>query len=98
MCSTMRVVDGKLVERLRPLDLYFDLQAVDHELCMVLQKARLGMISCPSFLMPAVQAQEYATPGKLHFTVAASLPLIGLLVAYQGHLQMTDLHNIELGN
>ncbi len=88
MISRMRVVNGVLVERLGPVNLHFALEAEQGRLHMLLHKIQVGIISCPRFLIPAVLAEENATPGKLHFKVAARLPLLGLLVAYQGYLNI----------
>lgn len=88
MISRMRVINGMLVERLGPVTLHFHLQAEGHALRMVLRKIKIGILSCPHFLMPSVRAEEHATSGKLHFNVAASLPLAGLLVAYHGYLKI----------
>jgi hypothetical protein len=38
--------------------------------------------------VPSVLAEETASPGKLHFNVAAHLPLVGMLAEYRGYLQI----------
>jgi hypothetical protein len=88
MISRMRVVRGSLVERLGPADLHFGLRAENGKLAMLLQGISIAGIRCPKLLLPSVVADETASPGKLHFNVAARLPLVGLLVAYRGFLHI----------
>jgi hypothetical protein len=95
MISRMRVVAGTLVERLGPIDLHFGLRAGEGKLAMLLQGISVGGIRCPKFLVPSVLAEETASPGKLHFNVAAQLPIVGLLVAYQGFLNI-DLDEVAI--
>jgi hypothetical protein len=89
MTSRMRVVNGVLVERLGPADLHFELRSDGAKLIMLLKKISIAGIRCPQFLVPSVVAEETASPGKLHFNVAAQLPVVGLLVAYKGFLHIT---------
>lgn len=88
MVSRMRVIAGTLVERLGPVDLHFQLKADNGKLIMLLNGISVAGIPCPKFLIPSVIAEETASPGKLHFNVAARLPIVGLLVAYQGFLNI----------
>lgn len=88
MISRMRVRSGTLVERLGPVDLYFKLKTENSQLTMLLQGITVCGIPCPRFLIPSVLAQETASPGKLHFNVAAHLPLVGVLAEYRGYLQI----------
>lgn len=88
MISRMRVIAGTLVERLGPVDLHFRLKADNGKLIMLLAGISVAGIPCPRFLIPSVVAEETASPGKLHFNVAAHLPVVGLLVAYQGFLNI----------
>jgi len=88
MVSRMRVRFGTLVERLGPVDLHFKLRAGNGRLTMLLQGMTVCGIPCPRFLIPSVLAEETASPGKLHFNVAAHLPLVGVLAEYRGYLQI----------
>jgi hypothetical protein len=88
MVSRMRVIAGTLVERLGPVDLHFQLKADNGKLIMLLNGISVAGIPCPKFLIPSVIAEETASPGKLHFNVAARLPVVGLVVAYQGFLNI----------
>ena len=95
MTSRMRVRNGVLVERLGPANLHFELKVDDCKLVMQLKGISFAGIRCPQFLVPSVVAEETASPGKLHFNVAARLPVIGLLVAYKGFLHITA-HEVAL--
>lgn len=88
MISRMRVQSGALVERLGPVDLHFTLKADNGMLKMLLQGITVCGIPCPQFLIPSVLAEETASPGKLHFNVAAHLPLVGVLAVYRGYLHI----------
>lgn len=88
MTSRIRVVAGTLVERLGPVDLHFRLKADSGQMVMLLQAITVWGIPCPKFLVPSVLAEESASPGKLHFNVAAHLPVIGLLAEYRGYLNV----------
>ena len=81
-----------MVERLGPVTLHFDLQAEQGKLRMLLRQIKIGILNCPRCLLPSVLAEEHATSGRLHFNVAASLPFAGLLVAYQGYLEIPMEH------
>jgi hypothetical protein len=88
MVSRMRVKSGALVEHLGPVDLHFRLKVDNARLKMLLQGITVCGIPCPRFLVPSVLAEETASPGKLHFNVAAHLPLVGRLAEYRGYLQI----------
>jgi hypothetical protein len=88
MLSKMRMGAGMLVERFGPIGLHFRLQADDGRLNMLLQSVTVFGIRVPKFMMPVVLAQERGAHGKLHFTVSAQLPLVGLLAEYRGYLDI----------
>ncbi|MDB5766749.1 MAG: hypothetical protein JWQ61_1563 [Collimonas fungivorans] len=88
MISRMQVKSGTLVERLGPVDLHFKLKTDNGRLTMLLQRITVCGIPCPRFLVPSVLAEETASPGKLHFNVAAYLPLVGVLAEYRGYLKI----------
>jgi len=86
MRSTLVVADGLLEERVGPVALRFRLEVRDGTLVLHPAGARFLGIPYPSFLAPRIVAAERASPGRLHFDVAVSLPLLGPVVAYKGHL------------
>jgi hypothetical protein len=88
MTSRMSMIAGRLVERLGPVDLHFRLKTDSGQLVMLLERVIFCGIPCPGFLLPSVIAAETASPGKLHFNVAARLPLVGLLSEYRGFLNV----------
>jgi hypothetical protein len=47
-------------------------------------------IRCPRWLLPRIAAQETGNAGQLHFHVVASLPLLGHVAAYRGHLVVPE--------
>ncbi|MEO6921422.1 MAG: DUF4166 domain-containing protein [Collimonas sp.] len=91
MLSQMHIRSGGLVERLGPVDLHFQLSARQGQLHMVIQRITFCGISCPKFLLPAVLAEETGADGKLHFNVAATLPLVGILAEYWGYLDLEQV-------
>lgn len=85
--SRLSLEQGDLVERLFPLHLRFRLQLDQGVLHWQLQGARiLGWISMPAWFAPKVEAREWSEQGRYHFLAAVSLPLLGLIVRYQGSL------------
>jgi hypothetical protein len=84
----MRAGAGVLVERFGPVSFHFRLQADAGRLNMLLQSVTVLGIRAPGWLMPAVMAQETGAHGKLYFSVAAHLPLAGLLAEYRGYLDL----------
>jgi hypothetical protein len=88
MVSRMRAGPGMLVERFGPIHFYFRLKADDGQLNMLLQSVTIFGIRSPKFLMPKVMAHEAGADGKLHFSVSAHLPVVGLLAEYRGYLEI----------
>jgi hypothetical protein len=88
MVSKMRVGAGVLVERFGPINFHFRLQADQGQLNMLLQSVTVFGIRAPKFMTPTVMAQETGAQGKLHFSVSAHLPLVGLLAEYRGYLDI----------
>ena len=86
MRSRMRLVGGKLTERLGLARLHFELAADEGRLVMHLRGLRFLGIPCPGWALPRIVAEEEGRDGRLHFTVRASLPLIGQVAGYSGHL------------
>lgn len=88
MQSTLREVAGQVVERLGAARLTFVLQQSEGRLVMKLQRLHFCGIACPAWLRPEVVAQEAGVGDALHFTVQASVPWVGRVVSYQGHLMV----------
>jgi hypothetical protein len=86
MMSRMQIEAGKLTEQIGAVRLTFDLASADEHLQMRLLRVRFLGIPCPGWLMPNVVAEEYGHDDRLHFRVAASLPLVGVIASYRGHL------------
>ena len=91
MRSRMRLVAGQVVESLGPARLVFQLQEMNGGLAMELQSMRFLGIPCPRWLLPRLVAREHAEGGRLCFEIKASLPLVGRVASYQGHLDVLDL-------
>jgi hypothetical protein len=90
MESRLTLVSGCIVERLGAARLSFALRGGSEKLEMQLVGLHFLGVPCPRWLLPAVVAEETATAGRLHFRVHASLPFIGAVAGYQGHLELPD--------
>lgn len=90
MRSTLREAPGFVVEHMGAARLLFVLQAVEGgRLEMRLQRMSFLGIPCPRWLQPAIVARETGQgDDELHFDVQATVPWVGRVVAYQGHLQV----------
>ncbi len=88
MTSRMRLVAGKIQEKLGAARLTFGLSVADGRLRMELEGLRFMGLPCPRWLMPQVVAEETGKDDQLHFRVAAGLPLLGTVAAYDGHLEL----------
>jgi hypothetical protein len=53
---------------------------------MRLLRLRLLGVPCPRRLVPRVTAEESGDGDRLHFRVAATLPWVGTVASYRGHL------------
>lgn len=47
-------------------------------------------VPCPRWLLPKVIAEETGQYDRLHFRVQASLPVIGIVTSYRGHLTLAE--------
>jgi hypothetical protein len=90
MVSRMRFESGKVVEQLAAARLTFELLGTIRGLEMHLTGMRFLGIPCPRWLLPRIVAQESGDADRLHFHVAASLPLVGEVAAYRGHLVVPE--------
>jgi len=86
MVSTMSADRGRLSERLGASRLVFKLMVDEQRLIMRLEGLRLCGLPCPRWLMPTVVAEESGSDDQLHFKVGASLPWVGRVAGYRGHL------------
>lgn len=90
MRSTLREAPGFVEEHMGAARLLFGLTAVEGgRLEMRLVRMRFLGIPCPRWLQPAIVARETGQgDDQLHFDVQATVPWIGRVVAYRGHLQV----------
>jgi len=82
-----------LVERFRSWELHFELQVAEKALRYVQSGARLCLgrlrLPLPLALAPRVSARETCDgPERVRVAVTVSLPLVGLLIAYEGFLEV----------
>jgi hypothetical protein len=92
MTSILRARNGLLVERLGAMVLHSRLYVEGDCLRMQVLRARLfGVLPFPLWMMPAVQADETAADGRIRFTISVVWAWLGLLVAYQGYLDVSHL-------
>jgi hypothetical protein len=86
MRSRLRRTGPLIEERLGACVLGFRLQATDQGLVMELKGLRFFGLPCPRCLQPAIVAREQGDGDALHFEVSASLPWMGTVANYRGHL------------
>lgn len=90
MTSKMRLEVRSIVEQLGAARLTFDLCEADGRLEMRLQGLHFLGVPCPRWLLPRVIAEETGQGDSLHFRVQASLPIIGTVTSYRGHLTVVE--------
>lgn len=88
MRSCLRPGGRGLIEQLGLARLSFGLETCDGKLVMRLQRLQVLGLPCPAWAMPRIVAEETGQADQLHFDVQASLPLIGQVVHYVGHLEV----------
>lgn len=88
MTSSLRLDGHDIVERLGASRLTFALCESDGKLQMRLQGLRFIGIPCPGWLLPQIVAEETGEAEQLNFRVHASLPLVGTVASYRGHLDI----------
>jgi hypothetical protein len=86
MTSRLRLQDGLIDEQLGAARLRFALAAQAGALHMHLVGLRFFGMPCPRWLLPRITARETGTDDRLHFHVSATLPWIGSVATYSGHL------------
>ncbi|KIC13807.1 DUF4166 domain-containing protein [Leisingera sp. ANG-Vp] len=83
---------GRAVERFGPIELELAVRLQQGALLVSVEEARLFGLPLPRALCPQSTSAEFETPeGHLGFDISASLPRIGLLVRYHGHVVLPDL-------
>lgn len=90
MTSRMRLDATQVVEQLGATRLTFDLCETDGRLEMRLKALHFLGMPCPRWLLPRVIAEETGQNDRLHFRVRASLPAIGTVASYRGHLTISE--------
>ena len=93
MRSTLSLHHGRIMERLGAVRLFFALEAEHGALQMRLEGLRFLGIPCPAWLRPDVLAEETGDGDRFHFNVRASVPLLGVVAAYRGYLDLTTLEH-----
>ena len=88
MRSCLRLVDGRIVERLGLARLVFTLDEIDGRLHMRLERMHFAGLPCPAWLRPRIVAEESGEGERLHFRIEASVIGIGRVVGYRGWLQV----------
>ena len=91
MRSTLSLHHGRIMERLGAVRLFFALEAERGVLQMRLEGLRFLGIPCPAWLRPDVLAEETGNGDRFHFNIRASVPLLGVVAAYRGYLDLTTL-------
>lgn len=82
----------RAVERFGPIELELSASVQQGALLISVERACLFGLPLPRALCPQSAAMEFETPeGHLGFDISASLPSIGMLVRYQGHIVLPEL-------
>lgn len=89
MTSHMRLDARRIVEQLGAARLTFALCEAEGRLQMRLIGLRFLGVPCPRWLIPRIVAEETGDADRLHFHVQASVPLVGTVASYRGHLDIT---------
>lgn len=92
MQTRLQARNGLLKERLGPCTFDYRLVRVGTELAWTVERARLfGIIPLPAKLFDGVRCRESQDEaGRYCFFVEAKLPVLGLLVRYEGWLEPDD--------
>jgi hypothetical protein len=57
---------------------------------MALTRMTVLGLPWPRWLAPSIRAREMGREGRFHFEVEASIPVLGRVTAYEGHLALPD--------
>jgi hypothetical protein len=88
MRSTLWAAQGLLCERLGLVTFGFELAARDGALVWTVRRVRTLGLPLPAGWFAGVRAREFEIEGRYCFDVEARLPVAGLLVHYQGWLDV----------
>ena len=77
-----------LQERFGPVALFIALEGTEEGITFHLERVSLLGIRLPSVFSPGVIARERVKDGLYHYFVRIELPLIGMLVEYEGLLKL----------
>ena len=88
MMSRLVRVGKRVEEQLGASRLRFRLLATDAGLVMELERLHFFGVPCPRWLLPTIVAEEHGDHDQIHFKVSATVPLIGVVASYQGHLDL----------
>lgn len=87
MVSRFRARDGRLRERLGPMEFVFALEARDGQILWKAIRVRvLGVLPLPAAWFSRVHCREREVAGRYEFLVDAALPWVGPLIRYEGWL------------
>lgn len=81
---------GWLRERLGASTLHFELVTTPIGVDWRIRAMRIGGLPVPHLWLRGIVASSGERDGRYHFRTAARLPLVGLLVAYEGWLERVD--------
>ena len=87
MSSRYREWNGRLLERLGPLEFVFSLGVHDAEILWHTTGVHLfGVLPLPSSWFTQVRCRERERDGRYEFLVEAAMPLVGPIIRYEGWL------------
>lgn len=95
MKSRLSLAQSRVMEQLGPARLTFGLIRSADKLEMKLIRLQFFRIPCPAWLMPRIVAEETASACRLHFRVQASLPVLGVVASYRGHLEVPAEEDLQ---
>jgi hypothetical protein len=88
--TTWQVAAGGLLrESSAPFAMHFRLQVADGGLSMHSQRVTLLGLGLPRLLAPRIVATEWPTAAGWQVDVEICLPLVGRLIRYSGHMELT---------
>lgn len=80
--------DKLLVERFGPINVALALVIDDGKLFLIPRRWSLLGVPLPKVFLPSGSSHETQKDGTFHFDVEISAPVIGLIAAYQGSLEL----------
>jgi hypothetical protein len=81
---------GLLVESAGPMSFGFELAVEDASLNFVMRQAWFCGIPLPGFCRPNIEARNIADDTGWRVEVRMRLPVLGLVIQYEGHVAQTD--------